>query len=66
MFSSYVATEVTSHVSGLLYDRRTAVVVHATSYGLPHFKLENTRCRIIRFPRIVMMVMTCEVWMPIF
>jgi hypothetical protein len=66
LFCSFVVTQVASHVSGHLYDRRTAVVVHATSYGLPHFRLENTKNRIFRFPRIVIMVMTCEVWMSIF
>jgi hypothetical protein len=30
MFCSFVATQVTWHMSGLLYERRTAVVVHAT------------------------------------
>jgi hypothetical protein len=53
-------------LSGLLYDRRTAVVVNATSYGLPHFRLENIRSRIFGFHFIVMVVMTCEVRMSIF
>jgi hypothetical protein len=67
MFCSFVATQVASHVSGLLYDRRrTDVVVHATSCGIPRFRLEDTRSRFFRFPCIVMMVMTCEVWTPTF
>jgi hypothetical protein len=66
MFYSFVATQVTSHVTGLLYDRWTAVVVHATSYYLPHIRLGNTMSMIFRFPCVVMMVMTFEVWIPIF
>ena len=67
MFYSSVATQVASNVSGLLYGRRrTAVFVHATSYGIPQFRLENVNSRISRFPRIVKKLMNCDVRMPIF
>jgi hypothetical protein len=42
------------------------VFVYATSYGIPNFRLENTRRMIFCFPHIVMMAMTCKGWMPIF
>jgi len=50
MFYSVVATQVVSHVSGFSYDRRwTAAFFHVTSYGIPHFTLENTSSRIFPF-----------------
>jgi len=52
MFYSSVATQVASHVSGLLYGR-TAVFVHATSYGILHFRLENIMIRIYCFPLLL-------------
>jgi len=66
MFCSFVATEVASHVSDLLCDRRRTDVVHATSCGIPRTRLEYTRSTFFRFPRFVMTVITCEVWTPIF
>jgi len=65
MFYSSVATQVASHVPGLLYGRRTAVFVKATSYDILHFGFENIWNKIFCFPPVVKMVMTCELTMPV-
>jgi hypothetical protein len=50
MFYSVVATQLASHVSGILYGwRRIAGFVHATLYSIPYFRLQNTRMQAYAF-----------------